>query len=428
MTGEATATASALPSDRTDGDLEDAAHVLLQLGRLFLVNGADTERVHHVVADVAARFGCEAHLTVTYEALLLTVSRGTRFRTRVGAHVPALGVNLGAIERLNAVLDALDAGAIDRAGVAARLAAIEAGTPTWPRAATALALGVTAASLVRLFGGDWAASTAALVAGSVGTWARLAMAERHWSPLLVTFLTALFSGALGAAGARLGGTATPALCLVAPGMILVPGVPFINGIRDVIRNHMTFGLARLAFAGLLTLAIAVGLVTVTRLSGVVIPLDAAPQGPPLLEDALFSALAAIGYALLFGVPSRLLWACMLCGLASHALRSALGLAGVGLVPGSFVAAAVAGVLAQLWARRFRVPPVAFVFPGVVAMVPGAYAFRVVVGAVGIMQAGAAAPAAQIAETLGLLVETAGMVVAIGIGVAVPLALLDTRRR
>ena len=38
------------------------------------------------------------------------------------------------------------------------------------------------------------------------------------------------------------------LCLIAPGMILVPGVPLINGIRDAINNNLGLSLARLGSA------------------------------------------------------------------------------------------------------------------------------------------------------------------------------------
>ena len=58
---------------------------------------------------------------------------------------------------------------------------------------------------------------------------------------------ALLSGVVGGLAIKLGATRTPALTLVAPAMILVPGVPLINGILDMIRNHVTVGLSRLCF-------------------------------------------------------------------------------------------------------------------------------------------------------------------------------------
>jgi uncharacterized membrane protein YjjB (DUF3815 family) len=67
--------------------------------------------------------------------------------------------------------------------------------------------------------------------------------------------------------------------------------------------------------------------------------------------------------------------------------------------------------------------VAFAFPGVVAMVPGAFAFRAVIGFLQIMQAGAAAATALMTETLALAVTCVLMVAAIAVGIAAPLILI-----
>jgi uncharacterized membrane protein YjjB (DUF3815 family) len=45
-----------------------------------------------------------------------------------------------------------------------------------------------------------------------------------------------------------------------------------------------------------------------------------------------------------------------------------------------VGALAGGVLAQGFGRYFHAPAAAFAFPGLVAMVPGSYAFRAVLGA------------------------------------------------
>ena len=66
---------------------EEAVHLSLQLGRLLLVSGADTTQVQTAVERFAAGLGCEAHLLVSYEALLLTVITGGEFRTKIGPHL-----------------------------------------------------------------------------------------------------------------------------------------------------------------------------------------------------------------------------------------------------------------------------------------------------------------------------------------------------
>ncbi len=139
---------------------------------------------------------------------------------------------------------------------------------------------------------------------------------------------------------------------------------------------------------------------------------------------MFSALAALGFAILFSVPARLVWACMICGIASHTLRALLFHHGIDLIAGSLIGALAVGLLAQLFARRFKAPAVAFAFPGVVAMIPGVYAFRGVIGAVAIAR-GTTDPA-LITDTLSLLFTVLLMVGGIAIGIGAPMLLIPPR--
>jgi len=324
---------------------------------------------------------------------------------------------MGTVAAAKTVLEEAEQGRLTLAALSDRLDAIEHHPPAYPRWLVALALGGTAASLSRLFGGDWGAFLVAGLAGIVSTWLRLALGGRGANPVLVAFTAALLGGLIGGAGVRLGASHTAALCLVTPAMILVPGVPLINGVQDMIRNHVTLGLSRLGFAGLLVSAIAFGLVTGALVTGVRIPVNAATVTIGLAQDALFSATAAAGFALLFNVPPRLIWACIACGIASHTLRTLLFQLGVDIIVGTLIGSLAAGFLAHGFARAFDAPPPAFAFPGVVAMIPGAYAFRAVVGCLQIART--AASPAVVAETLALAITVALMVAGIAIGIAAP---------
>ena len=398
---------------------EEVAHLGLILGRLMLLNGADTEQVEAAVNRFVRAFGCTAQMLVSYEALLVTVVCGEHFRTKISRRVPGMGVGMAGVLALNRLLADIDGGGVDLEAARAALQAIERGPAAYPLWLVVAALGLTAASLSRLFGGDWPAFAEAGLAGAGGTWLRLELGRRGFGPIFVPFAAACVGGLIGGAGVLLGGSATPALCLVAPGMILVPGVPLINGVQDMIRNHVTLGVSRLGFAGLVTIAIALGLFVATAVTGVAIPVDAPARAVGVPEDALFSALAALGYAFLFNVPGRMAAACVMCGIASHTLRTFCVQRGLDIVGGTLIGAFAAGLLAQWFARRYRAPAAAFAFPGVVAMVPGAYAFRAVLGGLRIAH-GDATPA-LLTETLGLAVTVVLMVGAIAVGVAAPVA-------
>lgn len=406
---------------RGDVQLEEVAHLSLQVGRLLLANGADTAEVRSAVTRFAGGYGCEAHLVVTYEALLLTLLAAGRFRTKAGLHVPGMNVNLSAVETLNRIIDEAALGRLELDDARRRLDGVERGLPGYPRIVVIAGLGLTAASLATLFGGNWTVFVVVFLAGACGTWVRQELVRRHCNALLVPFVAALISGAIGGVGLKFGTPGITALCLIAPGMIIVPGVPLINGILDIIRNHMTLGLARLSFAGLAVLAIAFGLFAATVVVGVQIPVDGPTQPLPIATDALFSGLAVVGYVFLFNVPLRLYWACLVCGICSHTLRTAGMHLGIDIVSGTLLGSLAAGFLSLGFARGFRAPPAAFAFPGVVAMVPGSYAFRAVIGSLHILQAGAKSPPSLIAETASLTFLSVLMMAAIAIGLAAPLA-------
>jgi uncharacterized membrane protein YjjP (DUF1212 family) len=397
--------------------VEEVAHLSLLVGRLLLLNGADTAQVEATVARFAVAFGCEAHLMVSYEALLLTIVAGDHFRTKIGSRVPAMNVGMTAVAAVNRLVDDAESGRRGLAEARAELDAVEHRPPEYGRWLVVVALGLTAASLSRLFGGDWPAFAVTWLAGAAGTWLRQELGRRPFNPIVIPFAAASLSGIIGGAAVLLGASATPSLCLVAPGMIIVPGVPLINGVQDMIRNHMTLGISRLGFAFLVTTAIAFGLFVATVVTGVTIPVDEPPRAIGIPQDAVFSALAALGYAFLFNVPARVAWACVLCGVASHTTRTLCVHLGIDIISGTVIGALAAGFLAQGFARYFEAPAAAFAFPGVVAMVPGAYAFRAVLGSLQIVHGAAAPP--LVTETLSLGIAVVLMVAAIAVGIAAP---------
>lgn len=403
------------------------AHCLLHFGRILLQNGADTGRVRVAVSRFAVALGCDARFLVSYEGLVLTVVSGAIFQTKIGNRIAVMNVGMSQAEAAFHVLERVERREMNLAQASAALEKLERAPPVYNRFLVALALGMTAASLSRLFGGDWVAFFVCWVAGGLGTVARQECGRRRLSPVLVSFLTAVISGLIGGFGARIFGSTTAALCLVAPGMIIVPGVPLINGVQDMIRNHASLGMARLGFAVSVIAAIGLGLELSSLVSGVTLPLQMPAGTVPIPEDAVFAALAALGFVLLFSVPLHLAWACAACGLASHTVRLAVmhGL-GLNIVEGTLIGALLAGGLAQIFARRLDAPAATFAFPGVVAMVPGIYGFRTIAGAMDIISAGAVPPPALIDATVGMAVTVIMITAAITMGIAAPLAIMASR--
>jgi hypothetical protein len=103
----------------------------------------------------------------------------------------------------------------------------------------------------------------------------------------------------------------------------------------------------------------------TVVTGVTVLVEEPARAIAIPEDAVFSALAALGYAFLFDVPARVAWVCVLCGIAGHTTRTLCVHLGIDIIGGTLIGALAAGFLAQGFARYFRASTAAFAFPGVV---------------------------------------------------------------
>lgn len=406
--------------------LARAAHLTARLGRILLTHGADTAHTQRMLTDVGRALGHTVQVLVTADALLITVGTEAQFQTKVGHALVGMSVDMGTLMALQQVVDSICLGTLKAQAIDAQLDAVEHAPQDHGAMTMALGIGVTAASLARLFGGEWSVVAAALVAGVLSALLRRALGRHAVNGVAVVFITALLSGLCSILVLRAFSGASPVLCLTAAGMILVPGVPLINGVRDLVSGHPGNGLARIATGAMTVLVIGFALFIAAALLGDSLPVGSGPGSLPLGQDMLFAATAAAGYALFFNVPWRVLWVCVLCGIASHGLRTLLQQHGLDLACASLVGAFAAGLVALLAGARLRVPPVVFAFPGIVALVPGSYGFRAGVGGLQWMSLGADSPLVLIADTTSLAITTAIVSAAIAVGLLLALAVRPER--
>lgn len=96
----------------------------------------------------------------------------------------------------------------------------------------------------------------------------------------------------------------------------------------------------------------------------------------LLQDALFAALAAIGFAAISNPPRRAYVYTALIAAAGHSLRFALmHWAGMHIVIASFCAALLIGLLAVLVSPHAKIPAETSLYPALLPMIPGIYAYK-----------------------------------------------------
>ncbi|MEO8391795.1 MAG: threonine/serine exporter family protein [Chloroflexota bacterium] len=138
-----------------------------------------------------------------------------------------------------------------------------------------------------------------------------------------------------------------------------------------------------------------------------------------LRDVIWSGIAALGFAVLFNVPKRLLLGCFLCGALGHTLRTLLISTGASMEFSSLFGAAAVGFLSVYLSERYEVPASIFAVTGAIPLVPGVFAYQTIVGLLN-------ATAATSDQSVNLLVmavisgvRTAVILGAIAFGIAAP---------
>ncbi|MDR1974168.1 MAG: threonine/serine exporter family protein [Bacteroidales bacterium] len=117
--------------------------------------------------------------------------------------------------------------------------------------------GLANASFCKLFGGDWISMIIVFIATVSGLFIKQELQKKEVNHLIATLISAFIAASLAAFACYFDTTAEIAMATSI--LFLIPGVPLINGIIDVVEGYTLIGFSRLVQAFLLIIFIAVGL-------------------------------------------------------------------------------------------------------------------------------------------------------------------------
>jgi uncharacterized membrane protein YjjB (DUF3815 family) len=147
-----------------------------------------------------------------------------------------------------------------------------------------------------------------------------------------------------------------------------------------------------------------------------------------LEHGLWAGIAAVCFGVLLNVPPRTVLACGVTGLLAYDARSLLLAVGIATaLPANLFASIAVSLLSIAWGRILCAPAIVFVIPGVIPLIPGALAFRTIVGLMAVLDVAGDAQQRALTEAAANGLRTISIVAALAIGVAVPSMLLRPRR-
>jgi len=140
-----------------------------------------------------------------------------------------------------------------------------------------------------------------------------------------------------------------------------------------------------------------------------------------LFDAWFAWIPAVGFAMVFNVPRKMLIYCAIGGASAHSCRFLLMHFGLAIEWATFLVSSGMGFLGLYWSRKYLIPRPVFTVASVIPMIPGSYAFTAMVGLVEINTSGYSLVLMQAVMENGL--RTLFILTALSFGLALPSILI-----
>jgi uncharacterized membrane protein YjjP (DUF1212 family) len=248
--------------------LEEIAMLTLEFGRLVMEAGASARHVDEITTQVAVGLGAErVDLRVDYGSLAITIGAGPDAVTRM-RRVGPLSANETLHRSLSDAAARIGRGVFTLTEARAELTHLRQNSPSHPDWFVAVAVGVACAAFGRLLGVDGVGVAPILIASALGQMVRRQLALHHVNVFISATAVAFLGSALCGLGARWVGSQTLATDIIAPVLLLVPGVPAFNAEYDILEGHPTIGGSRAIWVVVMVIFMTVGVWLAQGLLGV----------------------------------------------------------------------------------------------------------------------------------------------------------------
>ena len=377
--------------------------LLLRTGKILVESSADTSRIMRNMKRTAAYLGLneeQLHIHITYNMLMVNLSDGTHSFSKF-QRCDKHGIEMHAISDISKLSWSAikEDYSLDR--YEEELNKIATRKRSYTHWQVAIAAGFACGGFCIQFGCDWSAFFYASIAAALGfrlrvklneigsnMYANIAVAAfvatiLAW--LLGTFASSNFVASLPPLLSNVLHTNTPWHPLMACTLFLVPGVPIINFVNDVLDNNIEVGIIRGINTILIVTAMAFGIVLAIRVCGIdnfVKTLSLTPHHD-YWEYAVAAAISAMGFATIYNFPPKHLWILALGGIVAVCTRNYVNLGestnniglDLGPVIGSLVGASLVSIIYIKVVHWVHLPHQCLSIPTVIPMVPGVLMYR-----------------------------------------------------
>lgn len=233
---------------------------LINYATTLLECGATTIRIEKNVMRIAEAYGCHTEISIYprhVEVVLVDDKNGDS--TMMSKMITANNINYYSISALSQLSWMCYDKRITFDEARERYKKIIS-TPRLPFAVVTILTAAANASFCRLFGGDPMAMAIVLIATACGFYAKKQLVKQwHVDMRFAIIISSCLSSIMSCSGYVFSITGTPDVALATSVLYLVPGIPYLNSISDLINGHYICAMSRAVVSCVITICLAVGL-------------------------------------------------------------------------------------------------------------------------------------------------------------------------
>lgn len=240
-------------------DAQSAGNILLETGALLMSSGASTHRTRLTLERIAHGLGYGIELLITQRALMLTIIEKDQqhFFSRL-KRVSPHGVNFRIVSGISHLSWNVLEDNWTIAQISEELKRLKS-LPHYPRLIVLGLVGLAGAAFCRIFGGGYTEMAIAFVATVAGLFVRQETMRVKFNPYLCVFFAAFTASMIAGLAEHFQIGTDPDKAFATSVLFLVPGVPLINSVTDLMDGNIQNGIVRAMNGLMIAFSIAMGL-------------------------------------------------------------------------------------------------------------------------------------------------------------------------
>jgi len=377
-------------------EAQDILELLTEIAEMMMSSGAHSARIIRTLERFATGLGYHCELVLTYTGILISVYKHDTFKTNTLARTfKEKGINFETLSEISILSWKVLDHKMTISEIKSALENIKS-KKVYSKLQLYLFAPLASVALCMLFDGDWIQGIIIYISTLVGLYARKTLAHKHYNSLLGAFIaSALSTLIIHFFGVLFNFQVDQAL--ITSILYLIPGVIMINSFIDYLEGYFESGTARFIFSSMVILMLALGFFT----SNIIFNINSvkelllfdfsnlqqqvraayAPTGFSLqASKLLFGGITSLGFALIFNTSKRALWTVFLLGALGYYIKYLLSHElGENQILSIFIASTFVGISGMYFAHRTHTPPIIFMIPAVINMIPGLVSYKFMMG-------------------------------------------------